>query len=185
MKCCICQKLIEEKDPPILTHGAFGHPRCLCRDCETVLDTVIEGKTADEVRTALRTLSDLRIENDDYDVSTAAILTQITEDAVARADAMEAGTYVPDDTVSAAEESDDDQTPCGTDVSKEDTDEADEWQTAYDIPEDLRETEEDRELDRRDAEREAKQEKIDRIARIVFLTIFACCVAYIIYQLLA
>ncbi len=176
MKCCICQSLIEEKDPPILTHGAFGHPRCLCHGCETILDTVIQGKTAEDVRGALRTLSDLRIENEDYDGSTAAILTQITTDAIARADAMDAGTYVPEET--ADDDSDGDPTAGAT------ADVADTPEMMYDIPEELRETEEDRELDRRDAELEAKQEKFDRVARIAFLVVLGCAMAYTLYRLL-
>lgn len=150
-----------------MTHGAYGHPRCLCPSCEALLDTAIEGSEVEAVRGALHALSDLRIKNGDFDKATSETLTQIVAQASERMAAMEAGTYEGSAACEVTEEP--------VQASAED-----EAAQEYDIPEELRELEEDRERDRIEDERE---KAFDKYFRFVWIGVIAAFVAALVYIL--
>ncbi len=186
-KCCLCYKEIEAQAPAILTHGGFGHPRCLCADCEALLDTAIGGKTPQQVREALRTLADMRIQCDGFDRATEQTLLPLMEQGAARMQAMENGTYAQepetesedavsnmcDDAAAVCEEN------AADDAAETPVDEPAE-QDLYDIPEELRESAEDRAMDE---VVQARERAFDKYFQFVWLGVIIGFVVVMIYLL--
>ena len=154
MKCCICHTEGLTEDAPILTHGAYGHARCLCPSCAEILDRVTTSCEAEELRASLRALTDLRLSNGDLDRPCCVTLNAITRQASGRLAALLDGTYQPSDTI---EEGD------------------------GELPEELLETEEDRELDRRDDEREARLDRGFNYVWIAVLVLVLGVCAYLLF----
>ena len=154
-KCCICKKNIEREDAPALTMGGAGNARLLCDECSALLDTATESRDYEEVKQAVKDLSDMMTENDP-DGITFATVGKILIDATNRAKAIKEGSY----DFSLDEKVDD-----GFD----------------EIPEELLETEEDVEKDRADEE---KNKKFDKVYNYVLIGAGIGFVIFIIWKIL-
>ena len=153
--CSICHKEINTEDASILTMGNFGTPRYLCEECDELLQTATLGKSYEEISEACDKISTTlsNISNDDEVVLSEldAILTSAAE----RAKEIAAGTY--DFTL-------DEATECEGEEEG--------------IPEELKESEEDRALD----EKEAKANKvIDTVISWISAAILIGVLAYFIF----
>ena len=136
-KCTICHKEITAEDAPILVMGAYGIPKVLCDECSRDLDTVTGGKEYDGISEAMNRLGE-RMSESSPDAQTLCVVNSILEDAAERAKQIRDGSY---------------------DFSL-DEEEGENDANAFDeIPEELAETEEDREKDRIDEERNKKFDK--------------------------
>jgi hypothetical protein len=141
-KCVLCDRTITEESPAILAVGAYGNPKCVCGECQGLLDTATLGREYDKIADAMdaigKRMADSTPDNQSYEVVNA-LLT----DAAERAKKIKAGEY----DFSLDEEPAEDG----------------------EIPEELLETEEDRALDKRDEEREKKFNKVfNWVTGIVF-----------------
>lgn len=155
-RCAVCNAPIEGESPAILTMGGFGHPRYLCPACAERFDTVTTGHDPEEISAAAEKITaDLAVANSD-DEATYETVKEVLTAAATRADAIRAGTYDFSD------------------------DGKDEGEGLDEIPEELRESEEDRALDR---EEEEKNQKFDRVLNFVWLGIAVAAVAFLIYWL--
>lgn len=134
-RCCICGNNNLPEDAPVLTMGATGHARLLCDDCSELLETATHGRDFDKIKSAMNTLG-TTMANGNPDSATYSIVSQIMVEASDRAKAIKDGSY---DFALDEEE------------NEEGFDE---------IPDDLRESEEDIERDRRDAEKNKLFDKI-------------------------
>lgn len=153
--CSICGKEITREDAPVLTISGYGHPRYLCDECAGEMDVAISSHDPEEIETSIKTLGE-KMNNCNDGYATGAMYEFISV-AGERLVKIKEGTY--DFAVD--------------DKMKEMADES-----AFDeIPEELQETEEDRELDKRDAE---KQKKFDEILNWVSLVAIVGTAIYVI-----
>ena len=154
-QCAICDKFIENEEAPILTMGGFGNPRYLCDECADDLDIITDGADYETIAAAMERLGQ-RMSNFDPDSHTYKTVSVIMAKAAVRAKAIKEGTY---------------------DFSSDSEDE----DSFDEIPEELRETEEDRELDRMDEE---KQKKFDKIFDWVSLGAIIAAALFVLWRVL-
>ena len=133
-KCCICDTPIAREDAPVLTIGGFGNPKWLCDSCEQLLDTVTLGREYSEIAAGLDELG-RRMGECGPDKLTLDTVNGIVSAAAERAKEIKSGGY---------------------DFS---LDEKNEDSELDELPSELAESEEDRELDRRDEEKNKRFDK--------------------------
>ena len=155
-KCCICGRPVEE-DAAILTMGAAGNARYLCEECDELLITATTSRDFEEIESAMGEISN-RISNYNPDGVTFDILSYTMLSASERAKQIKNGTY---------------------DFTLDETE--DDGYELEDIPEELLETEEDRELDRVDEE---KMKKFDKVYNIIMIVAIIAIVGMIIWRLI-
>lgn len=134
--CCTCLARIQNEDAPVLTMGAYGTPKLLCDDCAELVETANYGKDYDSIVEAMDRLTEKMSASNVDDRVTVATVTEMLAASAERAQKIKDGTY---------------------DFA---LDEERENEGIDDIPEELQETEEDRLLDEKDAEANAKFDKI-------------------------
>lgn len=132
--CSTCLSRIENENAPVLTMGAYGTPKLLCDDCAALVETMTESRDYDEIAKAMSDLTEVIAKSNADDHVVVEALTGLLEDSAKRAQMIKDGTY-----------------DFALDEVEEGIDE---------VPEDLQETEEDRLLDEKDAEANAKFDKI-------------------------
>ncbi len=153
-RCCICKKEIDGESAPILTMGGYGNPKQLCEECDAHIATVTESLDADQIGSGIAALGMALTQGDTDDPQIITIVTEILEEAKNKKDAIENGSYTPE--------------------------EEDEPEEEFEITEDLMETEEDKLLDEEEARVSKKVDTITSwiagaffIATMVFLIIKA------------
>lgn len=154
-QCVICDKAIEREDAPILGMSGYGNPKLLCDECAEDIETVTSERDCDKIAEAMARLSE-KMSDFDPDSMTYVIVSDIMARAAERAKAIKDGTY--DFALDEEEEESFDE-----------------------IPEELLETEEDRELDARDEER---QRKFDSVFNWVSFILITAAVLFVLYRLL-
>ena len=154
MSCSICKKSINADTAPIIAMGGFGHPRCICDECAEKLDIMNNSIDIAEIKSAMNYIAETMANNPTDDMVAHNAVKVILIEAGARIKKLEDGTYV-------------------------DSENEDEM---LDVPEELAETEEDRELDRQDEE---KNKKLDTIFNWITIGIIgAAAIGIIIYFIL-
>lgn len=131
----MCGKAIEREDAPVLAMGAAGNPRLLCDECAALLDTATLGENIEDIKAAMERIGNLMADGNPDGV-TYSIVSELMVSASDRAKAIKDGTY--DFSLDGEEK---------TDGGFEE------------IPEELLETEEDREKDRLEEEKSKKFDK--------------------------
>lgn len=157
--CSICGKTIEREDAPVLTISGYGNPRYLCDECSSEMDLAMSSRDPEQIEATVKVLGDkMNACSDDHAV---AAMYNFIGVACERLTKIKEGTYdfaVDERMKELAEENSFDE-----------------------IPEELQETEEDKELDRRDAE---KQKKFDEIMNWVSLIAIGGTLIYLIISYL-
>ena len=133
--CSTCLRPISSENAPVLVMGAYGNPKLLCDECAALIDTITLGRDYNEIEESMQTLTDRMSASNVDDRFTIATVTEILADSAVRAQKIKEGPY---------------------DFALDDAVDED---AMDDIPEELRETEEDRLLDEKDAEANAKFDK--------------------------
>lgn len=141
-------KAIDLDTAPVLTMGAYGTPRCLCDSCAEQVEIFTRGTDYDEIVAAMDEISARMSRANIDDKITSECVTGMLVDAAKRANEIKAGTY--DFSLDAEEED-------------------------YEIPEELRESEEDRALDEKDAR---AKEKMDKVMNWVWLVALVGAVVF-------
>ncbi len=155
--CSCCNAPVDSESAAILTLGGFGNAKYLCEDCDQTLNTATRGRDVEEIDGAMDRICDrMRRANID-DTFTLKTVKDILNGAKARRDGIEKGEY--------------------DFTAEEENDEASE-----DVPEELRETEEDRLADEKEA---AENKKWDKIITIVSAVAFAAVLGYLAYRFIA
>ena len=155
-KCAICNSAVTRDDAPILTMGAYGTPRCLCDECDKSLAVATEGREYGEVVAAIEKIGERLSASDVTDMQSIATVKELLDSARERAELIKSGEY---DFAADADDNED----------------------AYEIPDELLETEEDRELDRADEER---NRKFDKIFNLIAGVVIGAAAAFLIYRVL-
>ena len=135
-KCAICYTNIDGDNAPILAMGGFGYPRLLCPECERLIESVSTTKDYDEFLEAKKSLASRCHPYLSDDKLTFDTVCSILDSSTERAEAIKSGTY---------------------DFSLDEVAEEDSFD---EIPDDMKETEEDRLLDERDEEMSKKADKV-------------------------
>lgn len=154
-KCCICNREVEREDATILAMGGSGKARVLCDECEEHLEIATKGRDFEQISEAIGEIG-RKMGNGNPDEITYTIVSELILNASERAKQIKEGTY---------------------DFSVDDVAEEDELD---EIPEELLESEEDKEKDRLDEE---KMKKFDKIYNIILTIALIACAGVIIWKL--
>ena len=154
--CSLCNKPIENENPSVLAIGVYGNPRYLCDCCAEDLDLVSESDDYGTITEAIDRIGK-SLTSHNPDELTVSTVNSILEKAATRASSIKDGTY--DFSLDEAE-----------DVAESGFDE---------VPEELLETEEDKELD---AIEQKKYEKLEKIFNVVAIVLFSAAVIFALYR---
>ena len=149
--CAICRREINEENAPILAMGSFGNPRYLCDECASDIDQATSSRESSEIEAAMQKISEKLAATGAEDSIAVEAVTEIFTSAGDRAKRIKDGTY---------------------DFSEDEVIEDED-----DVPAELRETEEDRAEDEKDAE---KAKKFDKILNIVSACVFTVAIILMI-----
>ena len=155
--CCTCLSRIENEDAPVLTMGAYGNPKLLCDECAALVEAMSFGKDYNEVVAAMDGLTARMSSSNVDDRVTVATVTKMLNECADRAQKIKEGTY---------------------DFS---LDEQKENEGFEEVPEELRETEEDKLLDEKEAEANAK---FDKVMNWMWIGVGIAAVGFIIWKLI-
>ena len=156
--CSICHKKIETEEPAILTMSGFGNPRHICNECEKDLDNATLSKDPEIISEAIEKIGKkIRNANNDDELVLETV-TGIIENATERGEMIKNGVY------------------------DFENDEAEESELEDSVPEELLESEEDRELDKKE---ELTRANIDKIINYATLGIFVGVLGYIVYWIIS
>ena len=155
-KCCMCDANIEREDAPVLSMGGAGYARVLCDRCSELLDTATLGRDYDEIKESITQISDIMAAHDPDQV-TLAIVSGLVYNASQRAKEIKEGSY---------------------DFSLDDVENGDGFD---EIPEELRESEEDIQKDK---EEEEKLKKFDKIYNYILIGAGIGAAALIIWKII-
>ena len=156
-KCSICNAKIDTEGAAILTMGAYGNPRYLCEECAKDLDTATLSRETDEIAEAMERIGS-KMADSDPDKQTYNTVTALMANALDRAKKIKDGEY-----------------DFSLDEVSESEDEMDE------LPEELAESEEDKEKDLADAE---KQKQFDKFYNYVLIGVGIGMAAFIIWKII-
>ena len=157
--CCICERNVEREDAPILAMGGAGYARVLCEECDRELQVATRGHDVDEIKAAINSLS-TKMANSEPDAVTYRMMNEILVTATQRAMEIKDGTY---------------------DFARDDEEDNEGFD---EIPEELLESEEDVELDKKDEEKAKKFDKVYSIILAVSLIALGGMIIWRIVQAL-
>lgn len=148
-RCSFCLRTIEGDDAPILTISGFGKPRLLCPHCDKLVGTICDSTDKVEVSEAIEKIGEsLTLANVDDKAVFDTLKAMIDEARVRIEEGVLPITDAPDEQGDAvAEDNEADTLVKNTEAAAEEI---------FDIPEELRESDEDRAKD----EKEAKHSKV-------------------------
>ena len=152
--CSCCRAPIDSENAAILALGGYGNAKYLCDECDGYLNIATRGREVAEIDGAIDSVEKRMRRAGIDDTFVLKTVASVMKDARARRDEIASGEY----DFSAEEESDG---------------------VIEEIPEELRETEEDRLADERELE-EAK--KWDKVITVVSAVIFSAVVIYFLYR---
>ena len=157
--CCICERNVEREDAPILAMGGAGYARVLCEECDRELQVAPRGHDVDEIKAAINSLS-TKMANSEPDAVTYRMMNEILVTATQRAMEIKDGTY---------------------DFARDDEEDNEGFD---EIPEELLESEEDIELDKKDEEKAKKFDKVYSIILTISLIALGGMIVWRIIQAL-
>ena len=157
--CCICERDVEREDAPILAMGGAGYARVLCEECDRELQVATRGHDVEEIKEAINSLSN-KLANGEPDAVTYRMMNEILVTATQRAMEIKDGTY---------------------DFARDDEEDNEGFD---EIPEELLESEEDIELDKKDEEKAKKFDKVYSIILTISLIALGGMIVWRIIQAL-
>ena len=150
--CAICLSPIDVDTAPVLVMGAYGNPRCLCDDCAEHVENITRGRDYDSLIESMDEISARLSASNVDDGLTVGTVTNMLVTAAKRATAIKEGTY--DFSLDAEEEE-------------------------YIIPDELKESEEDRALDEKE---ENDRKKFDKIMNWVWAAVAVATLVFILWK---
>lgn len=152
--CCICQAEITKEDAPVIAMSAYGNPKCVCEECEGLIDKATLSREHDQITDACRSLGESLTRGNTCDEQVIDTVNEIIKNATERCEKIADGSY----DFSLDEKGDEEE---------------------FDITDDIKESEEDRLQD----EKDAKAAKIlDTITSWAAGIIFVGAVAFFIFK---
>ena len=158
--CCICNKSVDSETAAILTVGGYGNAKYLCEECAEDLDTSISATEFDTIKSAMDSIGTKMAKNNIDDELVIATVGELFIGAKKRAKAIKNGEY------DFSQDAVNDEEPVA------------DGEEEYDIPEELKETEEDKTLDATD---EKKAAFFDKIFNWISLGILVAALGAVVY----
>lgn len=155
--CSICFAKVDGDEAPVLAISGAGVPRCLCDSCASDIDTITASHDFDEIMAAMERLSRMISEGNADDTLTISTMSSIMAKAAERATLIKEGKY---------------------DFALDESEQQVEDESLLEIPEELLESEEDKELDEKENER---AQKIDKVLNWVWGIVMALAVAFLVW----
>lgn len=157
--CSLCKKSVDSENAPILTMGGFGNPRYICDECAESIEQMTTARDVEVIKENLDSLSGKMTRANVDDEVTLDAINAILVDVKLRADAINAGEL---------------------DLENDNGELGDQIVGELEIPEELRETDEDKALDEQER---AQKAKFDKIFNWIALGIIAAAVVGVIIYL--
>ena len=151
-RCSICKAEVDEEKASILTMGGFGNPKYLCEKCAGDMDKVTESDDPDMIREGMDGILNSITKSGVDDQVVINTVKNIFADVNERIAKIQSGNYSPDEDEAWEEE-------------------------LLDVPEELKESEEDRKLDEEDAR---KAKIVDRIFNWIGIPAFVIAMVLIV-----
>ena len=152
--CSVCGREIDPESANIITMSVYGTPRYVCEECEADFAIVSTAEELEEIDDAIGRISEKLTKYNNDDKLLLDAITNIIKSASERVEKILSGVY---DKFSDSEDFDE-------------------------IPEEYLETEEDKELDKKEKEKNAKIDKVTNWFLAGFLIAFV--IGIILYYLL-
>ena len=162
-KCCICNTVIEREDAPILAMGAVGNPKLLCDKCAELLDIATMGREYEKIEAAMDEIG-RKMGDSSPDHTTYNIVSGLMAESAGRAKAIKLGNY----NFSLEEQ-----------LREEKENEEGEFD---EIPDELRESEEDIAKDKEDEEKAKKFDKVYNVILACVIVVFVGVLAWRLIQ---
>ena len=137
--CCLCKKGVDAENAPVLTMGGFGNPRYLCDECADNVEQMTTARDVNIIKENIECLSDKMAHAGIDDAATLDAMDALLVDVRWRTEAIKEGKL---------------------DFDKEEQALGSEIVGDPEIPEELRETEEDKALDEEELRKKTKFDKI-------------------------
>lgn len=153
-KCSLCKRNFTSDEPAVLTMSAYGNPRYICQECEELFDKATLGTNFEEINEAMSKIGTTLADHDNGDETVFECVSSILESAGERAEKIKNGSY-------------------------DFTEDEREVNVFDEIPEELRESEEDKVLDERE---NSRNKIIDKITSWVCAAILVGTLAYILIR---
>ena len=154
--CSVCGRKIESEEPAILVMTALAHPKYICEECESLFDTATMSHDPDKIAESIEMIGKRLVNANSDDKLTLDTVTEIITEASERCNLIKSGEY---------------------DFSNDEPDENE----IDDVPEELRESEEDKALDEAD---EISRKKVDKIFNWICGILIAAAVGFVIYRVI-
>ena len=151
--CCLCLEKVNGDEADVLVMGPYGSPRCLCEECSSLLNTAATDMDYDKIVGAMDSLADKMSKRNIDDKLTVATMTDLLASYAKRAKAIKNGEELPEEVLDEGFE---------------------------EVPEELRELEEDRELDEKEEERATK---INRVIDWICAAVIVAAAAFAVYRI--
>lgn len=150
--CSICLTSIDIDTAPVLVMGAYGNPRCLCDSCAEHVENFTRGRDYDSITASMDEISARLSKANIDDGLTVGTITNMLVTSAKRATAIKEGNY-----------------DFSLDVEEEE----------YIIPDELKESEEDRALDEKE---ELARKKFDKVMNWVWAAVAIATLAFILWK---
>ena len=155
--CSICKKEVDAEIASILTMGGFGNPRYLCDECAAEIEGMLSERDSEKIEESMQKISGKLSVSDPDDSVVLDTVNDIFSKAGDRAKRIKEGTY---------------------DFSE---DEEEDVEGFDEIPEELKETEEDRARDEQDS---ITAKKLDKISNWLMAAATVLALGFIILRFL-
>ena len=146
--------------------GGYGNPKYICDECAEDLDAATTSHDYDAVKSAMDSIGEKMSRNNIDDELVIATVGELFINAKQRAKAIKAGTYDFSTEEQMTEQ-----------VAPETAEDGEE----FDIPEELRESEEDKELDAAEAKKSAAYEKILNWVSLALIVAAVGAIVYLVF----
>ena len=154
--CVICDRITDSDTSAILTIGGFGNPKYICSDCEADIDTATHSTDTKLIYAAMERVAKSLSDSNSDDELVIETVSEIFDKAKARAEMIKTGTY---------------------DFSLDSITEED----GFELTEEYAETEEDKELTRKEEE---ERQKEDKISFWITIGMIIGAVGFLVYKLI-
>lgn len=153
--CAVCKKKVDSETAAILTLGGYANAKYLCEECDADMEIATRSRECSEISGAMDRITKKMSAAEIDDKLSLKTVSDLLAEAKDRAEQISRGEY---------------------DFAKEEEDDA----AVEEVPEELRETEEDK---IRDEEEREQNKRIDRIIGVISAVVISATFAYIAYRL--
>ena len=151
-RCALCKKETDSENAAVLAFTSYATPKYLCEECENDIEKATRSMNIDEIESSIERVAEKLKQSDTDDRLVIQTVSDILNDSKDRLELIKSGDYT--------EEADEDE--------------------FFEVPQELLESEEDKQLAK---EQEEKDKTFDKYYNIGMIIAFAAFGAYLIYRI--